>query len=331
MDIPADASPALFDEAGVIIADTACRRCGYNLRGLHQDGRCPECGTPIGLSTHGDLLRFADPEWVEKLALGIKYLVWGVVILLVLGVAGGCFTNALGASPVFLQGVIVLGGLLGVYGAWLLTAPDPSRIGEDRYITARKIVRFALLVGVLSQVTRLAVKALPPMPTALFTLLIIAGVLAGLIGVVGEFAKFSYLGMLADRVPASNLAGWARFLRWALAASAALAGVFGAVVALLLGRPGTGAGAAASSAPSGATQTGFGAWAGSIGGSGMVAAVCLVSALGIAVLVFQVMAFILYVRVGRRLREQAGVARATWAAAIGPRQSGPPPVPPPGP
>ena len=137
MDVPTDASPVLFDEAGVIIADTACRRCGYNLRGLHQDSRCPECGTPIGLSTHGDLLRFSDPEWVEKLALGIKYIIWAVVISIALGAAAGCLTGALGASPVFLQGVMVLGGLLGVYGAWLLTAPDPSRIGEDRYITAR--------------------------------------------------------------------------------------------------------------------------------------------------------------------------------------------------
>jgi len=102
------------------------------------------------------------------------------------------------------------------------------------------------------------------------------------------------------------------------------------VAALLLGRPGTGAGAATSSAPSGATQTGFGAWAGSFGGSGMMAAVCLISALGIAVLVFEVMAFILFIRVGRRFREQAGVARATWAAAIAPGQSGPPPAPPAG-
>ena len=331
MDVPTDASPVLFDEAGVIIADTACRRCGYNLRGLHQDSRCPECGTPIGLSTHGDLLRFSDPEWVEKLALGIKYIIWAVVISIALGAAAGCLTGALGASPVFLQGVMVLGGLLGVYGAWLLTAPDPSRIGEDRYITARKIVRFALLIGVLSQVTRLAVKALPPMPAALFTLLIIAGVLAQLIGVVGEFAKFSYVGMLADRIPASNLAAWARFLRWALAASTALAAVAGAAVGLARAWTAGGAGPAPSSAPSAATQTAFQTWASSLGGAGMAGLACMALTLGIAALVFAVMAFILYVRVGRRFREQAGIARATWAAAIAPGQSGPPPVPPPGP
>ncbi|HUU83901.1 MAG TPA: hypothetical protein VM243_10390 [Phycisphaerae bacterium] len=226
---------------------------------------------------------------------------------------------------------MILGSLLGLYGAWLLTAPDPSGIGEDRYLTYRRVVRFALLVGVLSTLAHFAVQALPKMPTFLYTVIVIGGVLAGLIGVVGEFAKFSYLGMLADRVPAPNLAGWARFLRWALAASTALAGISGAVMALVGTWTGGGAGAPTSSAPSAATSTAFGAWAAGFGGSGMMAAVCVVVTLGIAVLVFQVMAFILYVRVGRRFREQAGIARATWAAAIAPGQSGPPPVPPPGP
>jgi len=327
VDVPTDASPRLFDEAGVIVADTACRRCSYNLRGLHQDGRCPECGTPIGLSTHGDLLRFADPEWLEKLALGVKYIIWAVVLSIALSLAGGCVGGALGGSPVFLQGVMILGSLLGLYGAWLLTAPDPSGIGEERYLTYRKVVRFALLVGVLSTLAHFAIQALPKMPTSLYTVIVIGGVLAGLIGVVGEFAKFSYVGMLADRIPAPNLAGWARFLRWALAASTALAAVSGAVMALVLAPTRGGAGAPNSSAPSAATQTGFAAWAGSFGGSGMMAAVCVIVTLGLAVLVFEVMAFILYVRLGRRFREQAGIARGTWAAATAPGQSGLPAAP----
>jgi hypothetical protein len=53
MDTPAEASPGLFDEAGVIVVDTSCRRCGYNLRGLHRDGRCPECGTAMAPAATG--------------------------------------------------------------------------------------------------------------------------------------------------------------------------------------------------------------------------------------------------------------------------------------
>lgn len=35
-------------------SDLPCRACGYNLRGLVTSGRCPECGTAIGFSLHGE-------------------------------------------------------------------------------------------------------------------------------------------------------------------------------------------------------------------------------------------------------------------------------------
>ena len=68
-----------LDQAGTVISDLACRRCGYNLRGLNNQGRCPECGAAIGLSCHGDLLRFADPKWVETLGRGASLILWGVL------------------------------------------------------------------------------------------------------------------------------------------------------------------------------------------------------------------------------------------------------------
>ena len=39
------------EELGLEIADDEpCGRCGYNLRGLREGHRCPECGTPIPFS-----------------------------------------------------------------------------------------------------------------------------------------------------------------------------------------------------------------------------------------------------------------------------------------
>lgn len=35
---------------GYIDHDIVCSACGYNLRGLLPDGKCPECGTPIAES-----------------------------------------------------------------------------------------------------------------------------------------------------------------------------------------------------------------------------------------------------------------------------------------
>ena len=69
---------------GRLEMDIACVSCGYNLRGLAPDSRCPECGTAIGHSTRGDYLRFCDPGWVETLASGMNWIVAGIILAIVL-------------------------------------------------------------------------------------------------------------------------------------------------------------------------------------------------------------------------------------------------------
>jgi hypothetical protein len=76
--------PAL-DADGRLIDDLACRSCGYALRGLPASGACPECATAVGRSIHGDLLRFCEPDWVVRIARGVRLLVIGFII----SVAGG--------------------------------------------------------------------------------------------------------------------------------------------------------------------------------------------------------------------------------------------------
>ena len=51
--------------------DVPCLNCGYNLRGLEEDGQCPECGVPIERSLHGNLLIYSSPEYVSSLHRGL--------------------------------------------------------------------------------------------------------------------------------------------------------------------------------------------------------------------------------------------------------------------
>lgn len=67
------------DASAFVQDDIACRKCAYNLRGLSLAGRCPECGSPVGVSVQGNLLRYSDPAWIDALAKGLWITLWAIV------------------------------------------------------------------------------------------------------------------------------------------------------------------------------------------------------------------------------------------------------------
>ncbi len=106
--------------------DARCMLCGYNLRGLSLDGRCPECGTLIVLSWGLSGLAFSDRGWLRRLRFGVG--------LTAVGQLGGVMLlvyPAASPSRTWLHAVTILGvlGCLGasVVGTWFLTAFDPGR------------------------------------------------------------------------------------------------------------------------------------------------------------------------------------------------------------
>jgi len=93
-----DFDPALLDRTGSVARDVACRRCGYNVRGLRPENLCPECAEPIRDSLRR-AWRFADPAWRRRVIGGIGWLIWTNV--------GGCMLNAL----ILLPGVRLISSL----------------------------------------------------------------------------------------------------------------------------------------------------------------------------------------------------------------------------
>ena len=63
--------------------DTPCPDCGYNLRGMRLDGRCPECGRPT-IDTFARPLGAGDGEFAERL---VKRPAAAVLWLALLGFA----------------------------------------------------------------------------------------------------------------------------------------------------------------------------------------------------------------------------------------------------
>lgn len=69
----------LIDAAGDVAVDVVCLQCGYNLRGLHPNTTCPECGYSVATSIKFHNIG-GDPRWLTSLARGAVCVVFSFVI-----------------------------------------------------------------------------------------------------------------------------------------------------------------------------------------------------------------------------------------------------------
>ncbi len=283
-----------------VAADVPCRKCRYNLRGLSTDSRCPECGTPVGFSVRGDFLRYSDPAWVDTLRRGVKLILWYVVLAIGVALFTALAKRGLGLSTGE-SATVTLVASLGAYavyiaGAWFLTEPDPSGLGEDRYGTVRKLIRVTLLIGVGQYAVNLATE-FDHQPPAVSLVLAVVGGLAGIASLVGTFATFVYLGRLAARIPDLDAVRRCRTLIWGFGLPLAVVVVVGALVVIVTVAGGGPSPAAA--AP-------------------LLAAGCLFAVCGVVLLIYGLLYLRLLSNLGKRFAEQAALARETWAAPASP-------------
>ena len=286
MTFPVQADGASVMTSGEVSKDTPCRKCAYNLRGLAVGGRCPECGTPDGVSVNGDLLRYSDPQYLETLWRGVHFILWGLLAVVVLSFMAAFVGQITKASPVFVQVFIFAASIPSIIGGWLLTTPDPAGIGEDQYGTARKIIRISLIVGATNSLISIVEASGSLSPSAALAARAVA-LLVSLVGLVGQFAQLAYLRKLAQRIPDQSLSDRARFLMWAIGISYGVLLVLGFLAVLLARAPGP-------------AVTGLG---------------CAAGVLGICLIVFGVMYLFMLGRFATGFREQAELARQTWAIA----------------
>lgn len=233
--LPEGVSAARLDEEGRIAIDLDCIGCQYNLRMCDAQGRCPECGLAVGRSAVGRYLCYHEPKWVQCLAWGmnrfaVALLAVGVTALL--GFAWSVIGDEMPSNrrpfwPViliygFLPPVAIGFGLLGLARA---TWPDPSPVGAERWLSARRLARGLLVVGCVLPFAAAGVMALdvygspygePGWVTAIATLVVV------LVWLGVPVFLLIHARKLAVMIPRLWLARWTLIVLLLIAASGVL-------------------------------------------------------------------------------------------------------------
>lgn len=278
-----------MDGRGRIAQDLACVRCGYNLRGLAPEGRCPECGTPIGRSVRGNLLQYSDPNWVERIARGMTWVVAAIGAQILFAIAEGYLTNLLrvfgvtvGQSETVFQILRQAGELVMLGGFWQATVADPGDLAAQEF-GPRQIARYALTVAVVGGVFRALAGIAAGQPSQAMYLAVEG------VRIAGYFALGTYASRLALRIPDEPLARQTRIVMWGTLAT-------GASVLLLAG-----------------AATVFGRGKGSYGSGAQLLGACFLLLIAVGWLVFGIGAIVILINFQGKLRECALAARYTWA------------------
>ena len=197
-----EAWPVEPDSQTVVAAlsiDVPCIHCGYNLRGLVPGGMCPECGHAIDEALRGDLLRFANPDWLRKLRLGIALQLWGIGLGIILGAIGGGLVAGGVIGPQFIPWVQFIGIAIGLWGTFALTTREPREALQDEGASVRTVLRTTACLNPVAHMMHICADLIPDVA------LQVAGIVGVFLGPLQNVFFLVYLRRLAARVPDDKL------------------------------------------------------------------------------------------------------------------------------
>jgi hypothetical protein len=225
--------------------DVLCRTCGFNLRGLTEQGNCPECGTPIWNSIQEDLMRYSSTAYIAslhrgvnciliaallKIALVVLGIVVGIALFVALSTGGtgagnaptggtapfGITTTASSVFDAIVQLVSLPIELLALYGWWLFSSPDPGHGLTDTGQKPRRIVRIAVITLAATTVLATAAQFMVMMVPAVAIAVAALGLVALAAMVAQYFAAMLYLRWMGPRIPDRVVEERAKLYMWLL-------------------------------------------------------------------------------------------------------------------
>jgi hypothetical protein len=149
----------------IVVAPLHCTRCGYNLRGVPVDHRCPECGLEVWATvthvvdpTASSLPRLRNPRGVGDALVWLMMCLFVVAAAMILAPTSRQIARSIGAdwlsalSPEVLYPVAALASLGGLWSVYQFSLPRRSESGDVAHrlwLTGGGLVGMALCTGTL--------------------------------------------------------------------------------------------------------------------------------------------------------------------------------------
>lgn len=206
--------------------DAWCTACGYNLVGLPDNSKCPECGKSIAESLRGDLLLHANPDHVRTLRLGASLIFWGSLLTALMWIVqlvvtinfGRAASATSGVSALSWPAVLIFLGLaqlavalVTLFGWWKLCTLDPAYNAARNASQSRLWIRVLLCIALACKLIT-SFGLLAGQPFSGFASII--GIVAGVVSLTRFFFEMSYIRWLAPRLSSDSLAKSAARLTW---------------------------------------------------------------------------------------------------------------------
>ena len=244
-----DPDTEMLQPARTITEDIQCTRCGYNLRGLTLDKLCPECAAPVTRSIHGRLLRYADPDWLDRLRFGALVMLWTLLIGLAAAI-GVVIATQVGALEAVASIPILIASGLRLWASFLVTTSEPTIAQEEHPLALRRVVRAFAVVGFLGEASEYSTQL-----SGLWGTVLSLGTpfvcLAALVSLCVYFRR------LALRIPDEKLARNTTIVMWGCGVSLAVAAIPVLLALVSMGITFGAGGPAPGATPPGAALAGF--------------------------------------------------------------------------
>lgn len=225
-----------------IARDIACRQCGYNLRGLLETSRCPECGVGVAdsIHIHVRLLRDSNSNWLKTLTVGALFIIAAPAIFILfmfLRIAVDLMWQFDGPDSLrdFLQQASDVMAPTGVtfllLGIWMFAAAEPGAWVNERN-WRRIMIRIGVTIGAAAfLLSRTEWVQWNNEPIGLYSPRVVVMALAALAIIPMQFAVIVRLRHLAARLPDMGMVDELSVFLWATAAGYGSA-ILGIVISL---------------------------------------------------------------------------------------------------